>query len=418
MRLIKNTTELIGIKDQNIIISLVFETDTHIEIQAKLDYPAPSCPHCHGKMIKYDFQKTSKIPLLEQAGTPTLLRLKKRRFQCKSCKRVTVAETSIVEKNCQISNLVRQKVTQLLTEKVSLTDIARRLHVSTSTVYRKLDQFTFKKHYDKLPAIMSWDEFGFKKGDLAFIAQNYETNELITILDNRRQTTIRNYFLKYPLKARQQVQFITMDMSGAYIPLAKKLFPNAKIVLDRFHIIQHLGRAFLKTRIAIMNQFDKKSLPYRTLKNHWRLFQKDSRKLSISSFYSKTFRQTLAPHEVVEKTLNFSEKLANYYNLYQLLLFHFQEKRVDEFFELIEENRSKVNHYFQTVFRTFLRHKQYIKNALETDYSNAKLEATNKLIKDIKRLGFGFRNFINFKKRVFITLNIQKEKTYQVLSRC
>ena len=418
MRLIKNTTELIGIKDQNINISLVFETDTHIEIQAKLDSPAPSCPHCHGKMIKYDFQKPSKIPLLEQAGTPTLLRLKKRRFQCKNCRRVTVAETSIVEKNCQISNLVRQKLTQLLTEKMSLTDIARKLRVSTSTVYRKLDQFTFKEHYDKLPTVMSWDEFGFKKGEFAFVAQNYETNELITILDNRRQTTIRNYFLKYPLKVRQQVQFITMDMSGTYMPLAKKLFPNAKIVLDRFHIIQHLGRAFLKTRIAIMNQFDKKSLPYRALKNHWRLFQKDSRKLSLSSFYSKTFRQTLVPHEIIEKTLVFSEEIANAYKLYQLLLFHFQEKRVDEFFELIEENMSKVNHYFQTVFRTFLRHKQYIKNALETDYSNAKLEATNKLIKDIKRLGFGFRNFINFKKRVFITLNIKKEKTYQVLSRC
>ena len=418
MRPIKNTTELIGIKDQNIKISLVFETDTHIEIQAKLDYPAPSCPHCQGKMIKYDFQKPSKIPLLEQAGTPTLLRLKKRRFQCKSCRRVTVAETSIVEKNCQISNLVRQKVTQLLTEKVSLTDIARRLRVSTSTVYRKLDQFTLKEHYDKLPAIMSWDEFGFKKGELAFVAQNYETNQLITILDNRRQTTIRNYFLKYPLKVRQQVQFITMDMSGAYIPLARRLFPKAKIVLDRFHIIQHLGRAFLKTRIAIMNQFDKRSLSYRALKNHWRLFQKDSRKLSLNSFYSKTFRQTLAPHEVIEKTLVFSKELTDYYTLYQLLLFHFQEKRVDEFFELIEENRSKVNHYFQTVFRTFLRHKQYIQNALETDYSNAKLEATNKLIKDIKRLGFGFRNFINFKKRVFITLNIHKKRTYPVLSRC
>ena len=284
--------------------------------------------------------------------------------------------------------------------------------------YRKLDQFTFKEHYDKLPAVMSWDEFGFKKGELAFVAQNYEINEPITILDNRHQTTIRNYFLKYPLKVRQQVQFITMDMSGAYIPLARKLFPNAKIVLDRFHIIQHLGRAFLKTRIAIMNQFDKKSLPYRALKNHWRLFQKDSRKLSLNSFYSKTFRQTLAPHEVVAKTLVFSKELTDYYTLYQLLLFHFQEKRVDEFFELIEENRSKVNHYFQTVFRTFLRHKQYIQNALETDYSNAKLEATNKLIKDIKRLGFGFRNFINFKKRVFITLNIHKKRTYPVLSRC
>ena len=58
---------------------------------------------------------------------------------------------------------------------------------------------------------MSWDELGFKKGELAFVAQDYETNKLITILDNRRQTTIRNYFLKYPLKARQKVQFITIE---------------------------------------------------------------------------------------------------------------------------------------------------------------------------------------------------------------
>ncbi|MGZ0972981.1 ISL3 family transposase [Streptococcus thermophilus] len=301
---------------------------------------------------------------------------------------------------------------------MSLTDIARRPRVSTSIVYRKLDQFTFKKHYDKLPAVMSWDEFGFKKGEMAFVAQNYETNQLITILDTRRQTTIRNYFLKYPLKVRQQVQFIMMDMSGAYIPLARKLFPNAKIVLDPFPHHPAPWTCLFKDKNCNMNQFDKKSLPYRALKNHWRLFQKDSCKLSLNSFYSKTFRQTLAPHEVVAKTLAFSKELTDYYTLYQLLLFHFQEKRVDEFFELIEENRSKVNHYFQTVFRTFLRHKQYIQNALETDYSNAKLQATNKLIKDIKRLGFGFRNFINFKKRVFITLNMHKKRTYSVLSRC
>ena len=153
MRLIKNTTELVGIKYQNIIISLVFEKDTHIEIQAKLDYPAPLCPHCQGKMIKYDFQKPSKVPLLEQARTPILLCPKKRRFQCKSSRRV---ETSIVDKNCQ-------KVAQLLTQKMSLTDIARRLRVSTSTVYRKLDQFTFKENFDKLPRVMSWMSLVSKK---------------------------------------------------------------------------------------------------------------------------------------------------------------------------------------------------------------------------------------------------------------
>ncbi|CVR49124.1 transposase [Streptococcus pneumoniae] len=47
----------------------------------------------------------------------------------------------------------------------------------------------------------------------------------------------------------------------------------------------------------------------------------------------------------------------------------------------------------------------------------AKLEATNNLIKLIKCNAFGFRNFENFKKRIFIALNIKKERTKFVLSR-
>ena len=82
MRLIKNTTELIGIKDQNIKISLVFETDTHIEIQAKLVYPAPSCPHCQGKMIKYDFQKLLN-PSSRASGNSNTTTSEETPFQCK-----------------------------------------------------------------------------------------------------------------------------------------------------------------------------------------------------------------------------------------------------------------------------------------------------------------------------------------------
>ncbi|HGR4805957.1 TPA: transposase, partial [Streptococcus pneumoniae] len=42
---------------------------------------------------------------------------------------------------------------------------------------------------------------------------------------------------------------------------------------------------------------------------------------------------------------------------------------------------------------------------------------TFNLIKLIKRNAFGFRNFENFKKRIFIALNIKKERTKFVLSR-
>ena len=69
-------TNLLGIKDKNIIILDYLDAGTHKEVIAKLDYPAPKCHNCQGQMAKYDFQKESKIPYLECAGYKTLIRLR------------------------------------------------------------------------------------------------------------------------------------------------------------------------------------------------------------------------------------------------------------------------------------------------------------------------------------------------------
>ena len=118
----------------------------------------------------------------------------------------------------------------------------------------------------------------------------------------------------------------------------------------------------------------------------------------------------LTNNEIQDKLLNYSEDLKHHYNLYQLILFHFQNKEPYKFFELIEDNLKQVHPLFQTVFKNFFKDKKKIVNALELPYSNTKLEATNNLIKLIKRNAFGFRNFENFKKQIFIALNIKKRK--------
>ena len=250
-----------------------------------------------------------------------------------------------------------------------------------------------------------------------FIAQDFDSRKIVAILDGQTQVTIRNHFLRYSRQVRSRVKVITMDMFSPYYDIARKLFPNAKIVLDRFHIVQHLSRAMNRLRIQIMNQFDRKSHEYKTLKRYWKLIQQDSRKLSVKRFYRPTFRSHLTNKEILEKLLSYSQELRQHYDLYQLLLFHFQEKQANHFFDLIEEAISCVNPIFQTVFKTFLKDKDKIMNALELLYSNAKLEATNNLIKVIKRNAFGFRNFENFKTRILIALNIKKERTKLVLSR-
>ena len=410
-------TNLLGIKDPNITILAVLDAGTHKEIIAKLDYPAPKYPHCQGQMAKYDFQKESKIPYLECAGYKTMIRVRKRRFRCKVCRKVAVAETPLVKKKHQIATIVKQKIAQKLIKKVSMTAIAESLAVSTSTVIRKLKEFEFKANLNCLPAHMSWDEYSFKKGKMSFIAQDFDSRQVITILDGRTQATIRNHFLRYSRQVRNGVKVITMDMFSPYYDIAKKLFPSAKIVLDRFHMVQHLSRARSRLRIQIMKQSDRKSHEYKALKRYWKLIQQDSRKLSHKRFYRPTFRMHLTNKEILEKLLAYSQELREHYELYQLLLFHFQEKQAEHFFGLIGETISCIDPIFQIVFKTFLKDKDKIINALELPYSNAKLEATNNFIKVIKRNAFGFRNFDNFKTRILIALNIKKERTNLVLSR-
>ncbi|WP_019776910.1 ISL3 family transposase, partial [Streptococcus sobrinus] len=274
-----------------------------------------------------------------------------------------------------------------------------------------------KTDLNHLPEHLSWDEYSFKKGKISFIAQDYDTRKILAILDGRTQATIRNHFLRYSRQVRSRVKVITMDMFSPYYDIARKFFPNAKIVLDRFHIVQHLSRAIDRVRIKIMNQFDRRAHEYKALKRYWKLIQQDNYTLSSKRFYRPTFRSHLTNKEILEKLLSYSQELREHYELYQLLLFHFQEKHADYFFELITESISSVNPIFQTIFRTFLRDQDKIINALELPYSNAKLEATNNLIKVIKRNAFGFRNFENFKTRILIALNIKKERTNLVLSR-
>ncbi|VPW84961.1 degenerate transposase [Streptococcus pneumoniae] len=120
-------TKLLDIKDPNIQILDIINKDTHKEIIAKLDYDAPSCPECGNQLKKYDFQKPSKIPYLE------------------------------VKKNHQIPRIINQKIAQKLIEKISMTDIAHQLSISTSTVIRKLNDSHFEHDFSRLPEIMSWE---------------------------------------------------------------------------------------------------------------------------------------------------------------------------------------------------------------------------------------------------------------------
>ena len=45
-----------------------------------------------------------------------------------------------------------------------------------------------------------------------------------------------------------------MDMNASYPYAIKEIFPNAEIIIDRFHIVQQLNRALNNKRIQVMKE--------------------------------------------------------------------------------------------------------------------------------------------------------------------
>ena len=70
---------------------------------------------------------------------------------------------------------------------------------------------------------------------MSFIAQDFHNLSIIAVLEGRTKAIIQNHFLRYHRAVRCQVEIITMDLFSPYYDLARQLFPNAKIILDRFH---------------------------------------------------------------------------------------------------------------------------------------------------------------------------------------
>ena len=82
-------------------------------------------------------------------------------------------------------------------------------------------------------------------------------------------------------------------MYEPYMSLIKQLFPNAKIIIDRFHIVQSLNRALNMSRVHVMNCYRASNRPlYNKYKSYWKLFLKPFETLEhliiVKSIYLKS----------------------------------------------------------------------------------------------------------------------------------
>ncbi|MBK5253384.1 MAG: transposase [Peptostreptococcaceae bacterium] len=97
---------------------------------------------------------------------------------------------------------------------------------------------------------------------------DYETHKIIDIEESRQLRFLKHYFSRYNTTVREHVENIYIDLYAPYMSINKDMFPNAGIMIDRFHIVQLLTRAFNKTKVKAMASFPKQSTEYKRLKRY------------------------------------------------------------------------------------------------------------------------------------------------------
>lgn len=411
------TRNILNIKDKNIYFNENCLEIINIKgIETKvfhgiLTYTPDFCPCCgsvneNNSIIKWAFKKSCKIKLNKVSNFNTMLFLDKQRFLCKNCNSTFIASTSLVDYHKQISNNTKLSVILDLMEKGSEKDISRRHNISSSSTNRILDEISEDKlirKNGKLPSVIGIDEFKATTdtiSKMAFIIVDQDNKNIFDILNSRKSNDIEKYFRRYSRSERMKVKFITLDLYKPYYKLMHKLFPNAILIPDRFHIVIQARNALDKTRIKLC----KKSNPnYKKLKKYWKLILKDENCLDDKKkFYSPCFRKEVTQKYIVTYLINTNKEFKNTYNYYQGILKSIDNRDKDLFLSIINNSNKELSNYVSKANKTFIHMKNHILHALEYEYSNGIVEGINNLIKQIKHAACGYRKFAHLKARVML----------------
>lgn len=72
------------------------------------------------------------------------------------------------------------------------------------------------------------------QGHFVTVVSDISEGNLIEMIDSHRCEDIIEVLMKQPIEVREQLEQVSVDMWGGFPKVIKKIFPNAKIIIDIF----------------------------------------------------------------------------------------------------------------------------------------------------------------------------------------
>lgn len=286
-------------------------------------------------------------------------------------------------------SLFMEAMIMLLAGKMPVLDAAQILREHDTRLWRvviyHVNEAHAKRDWSKVKRILI-DETSARRGH-RYVTNvvNADNGELLLMVPGKGVDAVREFTQQMPKHGAgaEQIEWVCMDMSKAFRKGARESFPNAKVVFDRFHLMQMAGSAIdsLRRRLQAVGASLKGGRWSLLGNEESRSEEQKSERYRLCKLYP-TLGRAIGLRDALQDILD----LRDADSLKWWCGWAFRSRLPE----------------FAALARTVKEHWDGILGFCETGLTNAAIEAVNGVIQAAKRVARGFRNFEFFRAVAYL----------------
>jgi len=371
------------------LISIVRNERFQAGIVAKKVSCQEVCPRCATVSdTKYD-RRSVTVRDAPIRGHGIILKILKHRYYCKKCRKPFTEPVEGILPKRRTTQRFRRDLLWACENFSDLKRVKRAYHCSTAFIYRVLyEQLEVKlrQYQYPWPRTIGIDEHFFSRrngySEFATVVTDMTNKRLRAVVHGKTREQLTQKLSH--IEGRENVRWVTMDLSDTYKGFIFNHFPNAQIVADKFHVLRLLTPHLIKRRKNIASdRMSAKAKKWLTM---------SSKKLDY--FDRKAIWQFLENHPELRELYDWKERLFAFYRIKG----HTRAKRALEFM-LDDMEKSKLPE-IQTLKRTLTRWKNEVLNYFINRLTNARTEGFNNVAKLVQKRAYGYKSFRNYELRL------------------
>jgi transposase len=236
-----------------------------------------------------------------------------------------------------------------------------------------------------MPERLSLDEISKEKGKRKFVTvvSDLDKGSLLEVIDSHKSEDIIEVLKAQPLALRENVQEVSVDMWGGFQKVIKEIFPNAAIVIDRFHVMKLVNKSLNKLRLL---------LGFKGLKNR-SLLLKNSTDLTLEQ--KSELLLLLSESPCLSIAYELKEEFREIYET---------STTVKTAYKRFKQWLTYARYFFSQTPRTIEKYLQEICHYFVNHTTSGVMEGLNNKIKLILRQSYGFSNFDLMREKLLACL--------------